>query len=159
MRTRVKVKWPRLGHIGMGFFAYCYQEHWRNETHYKVHLLTLFPKRNTTFHGVFLSRLSVVGFLLETMHLAGMRRNDMCNPFGALRFCTVLWAVMILLIEHEAMWSVAETIEQWGAHVTAYSSQWSRWALRGLLGNGIAFSDLHSEHLLSFTQSDLAWSV
>ncbi len=50
-----------MNNFGMGFFAYCCQEHWRNEIHYKVHLSTLFPKRNTTFHSVFLSRLSVQG--------------------------------------------------------------------------------------------------
>ena len=41
------------------FFAYCYQEHSRNEIHTKILLATLFPKRNTTVHGAFLLRLSV----------------------------------------------------------------------------------------------------
>ena len=40
-------------------FAHCYQEHRQNEIHFKVHLSTLFTKRNTNFHGVFLLRLSV----------------------------------------------------------------------------------------------------
>ncbi len=45
----VKVKWPRQVHIWSLKF----------EIHYEVHLSTLFPKRNATFHGAFLSRLSV----------------------------------------------------------------------------------------------------
>ena len=34
-----------------GFLAHCYQEYCWNEVCYKVHLSTLFPKRNATFHG------------------------------------------------------------------------------------------------------------
>ncbi len=41
------------------FFAHCHQEHWQNEIHYKVHLSTLFPKRNATFHAAFLLKKSV----------------------------------------------------------------------------------------------------
>ncbi len=41
------------------FFTHCYQEHWQNEIHYKLHLSTLFPKRNATFHGAFLLKKSV----------------------------------------------------------------------------------------------------
>ena len=40
-------------------FAHCYQEHWQNKINYKVHLSTLFPKRNATFHAVFLLKKSV----------------------------------------------------------------------------------------------------
>ena len=42
-----------------GVFAYCHQEHRQNEILYKIHLSTLFRKRNTTFHSAFLLRLSV----------------------------------------------------------------------------------------------------
>ncbi len=48
-----------MNNFGVGFFAYCHQEHRQNEIHYKIHLSTLFRKRNTTFHGAFLLRLSV----------------------------------------------------------------------------------------------------
>ena len=41
------------------FFTHCYQEHWQNEIHYKVHLSTLFPKRNATSHAAFLLKKSV----------------------------------------------------------------------------------------------------
>ena len=54
------------------FFAHCYQDHWRNEMHYKVHLSTLFPKRNATFDGAFLLGLSVsVVVSCHTMHWRG----------------------------------------------------------------------------------------
>ena len=35
------------------------QEHWQNEIRYKVHLSTLFPKGNATFHAAFLLKNSV----------------------------------------------------------------------------------------------------
>ncbi len=41
------------------FFTRRYQEHWQNEIHHKVHLSTLFPKRNATFHAAFLLKKSV----------------------------------------------------------------------------------------------------
>ncbi len=47
----------------VAFFTYCYQEHWQNEIHYKVHLSTLFPKRNATFHAAFLLKESVHGMV------------------------------------------------------------------------------------------------
>ncbi len=37
----------------------CHQQHRQNEMHYKVNLSTLLPKRNATFLGAFLLRLSV----------------------------------------------------------------------------------------------------
>ncbi len=49
-------------------FTHCYQEHWKNDIHYKVHLSTLFPKRNTTFYAAFLLKMSVLyhqGTMLE----------------------------------------------------------------------------------------------
>ncbi len=49
-----------VNNFGIGFFACCHQQLRQNEMHYKVHLSTLFPKRNATFHGAFLLRLSVV---------------------------------------------------------------------------------------------------
>ncbi len=60
-RSQKTEYWEKtVSNFDMGFFAHCYQEHWQNEIHYKVHLSILFPKRNSTFHRAFLSRLSVL---------------------------------------------------------------------------------------------------
>ena len=45
---------PGHVHFVNRFFTHCYQEHWQNEIHYKVHLSTLFPKETQ------LSKKSVV---------------------------------------------------------------------------------------------------
>ncbi len=48
-----------VNNFATDFFAHCYQEHWQNEIHYIVHLSTLLPKRNETFHAVFLLKKCV----------------------------------------------------------------------------------------------------
>ena len=49
-----------VNNFGIRVFAHCHQEHRQNEVHNKVHLCILFCKRNTTFHGAFLLRLSLL---------------------------------------------------------------------------------------------------
>ncbi len=48
-------------------FEHCQQEHRQNEIQHKVYLSTLLRKRNATFHGAFLLRLSVYLVLLFTL--------------------------------------------------------------------------------------------
>ena len=71
---KVKVNWPRQDHTWRREFETGpkkpQSKMWRqNEIPNKVNLSTLFSKRNTTFHGAFLLRLSVKSFPLSVQFL------------------------------------------------------------------------------------------